>query len=81
MVCCTSLLLKARLFNFVFSFSAPFMIKNVGWGTFLLLALFNLGCAALCYFFMKETKGQSLEHLVHVFDKKKLLDHNPDYIP
>ena len=39
----------------------------MGWGTFLLLALFNLGCAALCYFFMKETKGQSLEHLVHVF--------------
>lgn len=49
------------LFNFVFSTSTPYMIKNMGWGTFLLWGLFDLVIAAYAWFWLKETRGQSLE--------------------
>lgn len=49
------------LFNFVFSLSTPYMMTNLGWGTFLLWGLFDVVIAILAFFFLKETKGLSLE--------------------
>ncbi|KAF3766890.1 general substrate transporter [Cryphonectria parasitica EP155] len=53
------------LFNFVFSLTTPYMIKNMGWGTFLLWGVFDAVIAILAFFFLKETKGLSLETIAH----------------
>ncbi|KAI0477347.1 general substrate transporter [Xylariaceae sp. FL0804] len=53
------------LFNFVFSLATPYMIKNLGWGTFLLWGLFDAIIAVLAFFFLKETRGLSLEAIAH----------------
>lgn len=37
------------------------MIKNMAWGTFLLWGMFDAIIAVLAFFFLKETKGLSLE--------------------
>ncbi|KAF7558605.1 hypothetical protein G7046_g5561 [Stylonectria norvegica] len=49
------------LFNFVFSLSTPYMMADIGWGTFLLWGVFDLVIAVLAFFFLKETKDLSLE--------------------
>lgn len=49
------------LFNFVFSLTTPYMMTNMGWGTFLLWGVFDVVIAILAFFFLKETKGLSLE--------------------
>jgi len=53
------------LFNFVFSLTTPYMITNMGWGTFLLWGLFDAVIAVLTFLFLKETKGLSLEEIAH----------------
>ncbi|WPH00806.1 Hypothetical protein R9X50_00363600 [Acrodontium crateriforme] len=53
------------LFNFVFSISTPYMIKNMGWGTFLLWGLFDLAIALFSWLVLDETKGRSLEEIIH----------------
>jgi sugar porter (SP) family MFS transporter len=53
------------LFNFVFSLTTPYMITNMGWGTFLLWGLFDAVIAAFTFFFLRETKGLSLEEIAH----------------
>ncbi|KAI8626433.1 general substrate transporter [Xylariaceae sp. FL1651] len=53
------------LWNFVFSLTTPYMIASLGWGTFLLWGLFDLVIAVLTFFFLKETRGLSLEHIAH----------------
>lgn len=53
------------LFNFVFSLATPYMITNLGWGTFLLWGLFDAVIALLTFLFLKETKGLSLEEIAH----------------
>lgn len=53
------------LFNFVFSLTTPYMISNMGWGTFLLWGIFDVVIAAVAFFFLKETKGLSLETIAH----------------
>lgn len=37
------------------------MITNMGWGTFLLWGVFDLIIAIVSFFFLKETRGLSLE--------------------
>ena len=39
------------------------MIKNMGWGTFLLWGLFDLCIAAFAWFILTETQGKSLEEI------------------
>lgn len=53
------------LFNFVFSLTTPYMIKNLGWGTFLLWGLFDAVISVVTFFFLRETKGLSLEEIAH----------------
>ena len=58
--------MRARLFNFVFTLSTPYMIKGTGvsgWGTFLFYAIFDLIMAAWVFFFVHETKNKSLERV------------------
>ncbi|KAF2141488.1 uncharacterized protein K452DRAFT_228983 [Aplosporella prunicola CBS 121167] len=53
------------LFNFVFSLTTPYMIDDIGWGTFLLWGLFDLVIALGTFFFLRETAGLSLEEIAH----------------
>ena len=41
------------------------MIKNLGWGTFLLWGLFDAVISVVTFFFLRETKGLSLEEIAH----------------
>lgn len=58
------------LFNFVFSLTTPYMMTNMGWGTFLLWGVFDVVIAVVAFFFLKETKGLSLETIAHQNFKK-----------
>ncbi|KAF2450549.1 putative MFS sugar transporter [Karstenula rhodostoma CBS 690.94] len=56
------------LFNFVFSQITPHAINNLGWKTFLMFAIFNCSLVAYTWFFIKETKGRSLEDMELLFN-------------
>lgn len=58
------------LFNFVFSITTPYMMDSMGWGTFLLWGMFDAIIAVVGFFFLKETKGLSLEAIAHQRFKK-----------
>ena len=51
------------LFNFVFSITTPYMIHNMGWGTFALWGVFDFIVAAYGWFGLTETQGLSLEQI------------------
>lgn len=51
------------LFNFVFSQVTPHAIENLGWKTFLMFCIFNYALVVFAWFFIKETKGKSLEEM------------------
>ena len=51
------------LFNFVFSQATPHAVENLGWRTFLMFAIFNFALVVFVWFFIKETKGRSLEEM------------------
>ncbi|KAI1747696.1 putative MFS quinate transporter [Xylaria castorea] len=51
------------LWNFVFSLTTPYMIASLGWGTFLVWGIFDLVIAIFTFFFLKETRGLSLENI------------------
>ncbi|CAK7231296.1 hypothetical protein SBRCBS47491_007881 [Sporothrix bragantina] len=54
------------LFNFVFSLTTPYMMTGLGgWGTFLLWGIFDAVIAVVSFFFLRETKGLSLETIAH----------------
>ncbi|KAF1346599.1 MFS sugar transporter-like protein [Delphinella strobiligena] len=69
------------LWNFVFSISTPYMVKNMGYGVFLLWGIFDLVIAIGVYFFLVETRGLSLEQITHttVPDTPKLFDDGHSY--
>ncbi|KAI9653847.1 MAG: hypothetical protein M1821_006878 [Bathelium mastoideum] len=54
------------LWNFVFTLTTPYMISNLGWGTFLLWGLFDTAIALFSWTVLKETKGKSLEEIAQV---------------
>lgn len=58
------------LFNFIFSLTTPYMMESMGWGTFLLWGMFDAVIAIATFFFLKETKGMSLEAIAHQPFKK-----------
>ncbi|KAJ6083552.1 hypothetical protein N7467_007687, partial [Penicillium canescens] len=56
------------LFNFVWSFSTPYIQAGIGWGTFLLFGLLDVLIVIFTFFFLKETAGKSLEEINDMFD-------------
>lgn len=55
------------LFNFVIARSVPYMISNIGYGTYFVFASCLTVSIAFVYFFMPETKGLSLEEIDVLF--------------
>ncbi|KIH93270.1 MFS quinate transporter [Sporothrix brasiliensis 5110] len=69
------------LFNFVFSLTTPYMMKGLGgWGTFLLWGIFDAVIAVVSFFFLRETKGLSLEKIAHQKFRKSADAHQVDEI-
>lgn len=62
------------LFNFVFTFATPYMVSNLGWGTFLFYAFMDFAMAAFAFFCMKETRGKSIEEMESLFHSKAAFD-------
>ncbi|CCF32102.1 hypothetical protein CH063_04551 [Colletotrichum higginsianum] len=60
------------LFNFVFSQVTPHAVQNLGWRTFLMFCIFNWALVVFVWFFIKETKGKSLEEMDELFSRKIL---------
>lgn len=56
------------LFNFVWSFSTPYIMAGIGWGTFLLFGVLDIIIIAFTYFCLKETAGKTLEEINDMFD-------------
>ncbi|KAL6850584.1 hypothetical protein ACO1O0_007708 [Amphichorda felina] len=66
------------LFNFVFSQVTPHAVKNLGWKTFVMFAVFNWALVVFVWFFIKETKGKSLEEMEELFGGNALPDRDPE---
>ncbi|KAM0270645.1 hypothetical protein ACHAQH_009361 [Verticillium albo-atrum] len=58
------------LFNFVFSQVTPHAVENLGWRTFLMFAIFNWALVVFVWFFIRETKGKSLEEMEALFARQ-----------
>lgn len=55
------------LFNFVIARSAPYMIANIGYGTYFVFAGISTLSVVWVYLFVPETKGLSLEDMDRIF--------------
>ncbi|KAF5385779.1 hypothetical protein D9615_002691 [Tricholomella constricta] len=51
----------------VVAYTVPPMIKDIGWGTYVLFAAINALSIVFMYFFVPETKGKTLEEMDLVF--------------
>jgi len=49
------------LTSFIFSFSSPYMIANIGWATFLVFMALDIVSGIFCFFMIRETRGKTLE--------------------
>lgn len=47
--------------SFVFSFSSPYMIANIGWATFLVFFALDVCAGGMVWLLVRETRGKSLE--------------------
>lgn len=56
------------LFNFIWSFSTPYIMAGIGWATFLLFGLLDILILIFTYFCLKETAGKTLEEINEMFD-------------
>lgn len=61
------------LWNFVFSLTTPYMIKHLGWGTFLLWGLFDVVIGLYSWFGLAETKNKSLEEIAHTGEAESIV--------
>jgi len=66
------------LFNFVFSQATPHAVENLGWKTFVMFCVFNWALVVFVWFFIRETKGKSLEEMEELFGGEKLPDRDPE---
>jgi len=55
------------LFNFVITEITPNAVAHIGWRTFLMFGIFCLGNLTFVFFFIKETKGRTLESMDVLF--------------
>ncbi|KAL3419260.1 sugar transporter [Phlyctema vagabunda] len=55
------------LFNFVITYVTPNAINHIGWKTFLMFGIFCTANGIFVFFFIKETKGRSLEDMDILF--------------
>ncbi|EMD89340.1 hypothetical protein COCC4DRAFT_138114 [Bipolaris maydis ATCC 48331] len=55
------------LFNFVITKITPAAVNSIGWRTFLMFGIFCLAMSVFATFFIKETKGKSLEEIDILF--------------
>lgn len=55
------------LFNFMITRVTPQMINNIGWKVFLVFGSLCFGMSVFTFFFMKETKGLTLEDMDVLF--------------
>ncbi|KAJ4348396.1 uncharacterized protein N0V89_009770 [Didymosphaeria variabile] len=55
------------LFNFVITKITPEAINHIGWKTFLMFGIFCLCMGIFAFFFIKETKGRTLEDMDVLF--------------
>ncbi|KAJ5765270.1 hypothetical protein N7520_004829 [Penicillium odoratum] len=56
------------LFNFIWSFSTPYIMAGIGWATFLLFGLLDILIVGFTYFCLKETAGKTLEEINEMFE-------------
>lgn len=56
------------LFNFIWSFSTPYIMAGIGWATFLLFGILDILIVAFTFFCLKETAGKTLEEINEMFD-------------
>lgn len=61
--------------NFVWSSSTPYILRDLGWATFLLFGVLDLGIAAVIWVYLPETRGLSLEGVQAVFDGDRGVGH------
>lgn len=55
------------LFNFVITKITPAAVNSIGWRTFLMFGIFCLAMSVFATFFIKETKGKTLEEIDLLF--------------
>lgn len=55
------------LFNFVITKITPAAINSIGWRTFLMFGVFCTAMLVFVFFFVKETKGRTLESMDVLF--------------
>jgi MFS family permease len=55
------------LFNFVITEITPNAVNHIGWRTFLMFGIFCLAMGVYVFFFIKETKGRTLEDMDILF--------------
>ncbi|KAM0752230.1 putative hexose transport-related protein [Meredithblackwellia eburnea MCA 4105] len=55
------------VFQFIIARETPDMSRNLGWGMFLLFAVFNFASVVFVFFFIPETKGRTLEDMDVLF--------------
>lgn len=59
----TSALATQWAFNYCISRVVPIGIENIKWKMFIIFAIFNYCNVVFCFFYVKETKGMSLEDI------------------
>ncbi|KAJ5931171.1 Major facilitator superfamily domain general substrate transporter [Penicillium verrucosum] len=62
------------LFNFLFSLVTRYMMNSWGSYVFLFYAILDIIMAIIVFFFVKETKGKSLEEMETIFHSKAAFD-------
>lgn len=67
------------LFNFVWSFSTPYIMSSIGWGTFLLFGILDIAIFGFVFFCVKETANKTLEEINAMFEP--VMVHHVDVEP
>ncbi|EEH45061.2 uncharacterized protein PADG_01211 [Paracoccidioides brasiliensis Pb18] len=64
------------LMAFLTVYAGPIAIANVGWKAWIWFAVFNVAAFPYVYFFIRETRGRSLENMNDLFGDEHLIDGN-----
>jgi hypothetical protein len=69
------------LFNFVIARSTPYMISNIGFGTYFVFAACTTLAVPFVWFMVPETKGMKLEEVDALFEGRGLIPRRRQSIP